>query len=113
MACPMWVDFTRECITKIKYTPQNTFYYCCGEDYKDCPLYRVINNIGTLCENIDKCPVYEHFVLRDFKKFVMVTDAYCLSDNKVNCKRYQMKKSGQAAPPNMLPDGSLMEQEEK
>jgi hypothetical protein len=35
-----------------------------------------------------------------------MTKAYCLSANSTNCKRFQLRQSGQMPPENLLPDGS-------
>jgi hypothetical protein len=52
--------------------------------------------------------MYKHFAIGDFEEFVAITKNYCLSENKVNCKRYQAKKSGKTPPPNLLPDGNFL-----
>jgi hypothetical protein len=113
MACPLFVDYTRECITEIEVLPADTFNYCLTEFYKECPFFRVIKGISPICEYIKNCPMYAYFKVGDFEKFVKITKEYCLSENNVNCKRYSLRKSGKIPPPNLSPEGDLLEIEDK
>jgi len=106
MTCPMYEDYTRRCITAISVTPDASFDFCDSDRYVECPFYRTINNIVTLCENIKKCPAYAHFQLGEFEEFLKLTKQYCLSENKVNCERYKLKKAGKEVPKDLHPDGS-------
>jgi hypothetical protein len=107
MPCPMFINCTRECIKKIKYTPSDTLQWCVSEKFEECPFYRQINGIGILCENIESCPTYEYFAIGDFEEFLKMTKEYCLSENNTACRRYQLKKAGQKPPAEMLPDGKM------
>lgn len=108
MTCPLFIDFTRDCLTKIKHIPRDTFDFCTTERYSECPFFRTINNIGEHCEFIENCVIYARFAVGDFNEFVSMTKAYCLTCENVNCKRYQIRKSGQKPSPDLLPDGSLL-----
>lgn len=106
MNCPMFVDYTRECIIKIEFIPQDTFNYCNSDRYKECPFFRTLNNIGSHCEYIEACVAYKYFGVGDFEKFVKITKCYCLSENNINCERFILRKSGGVVPEDLLPDGS-------
>ena len=106
----MFIDFVRECYKKIGYMPNDSYQYCTNESYVDCPFYKKINNIGVSCPNIDKCPIFKRFGMGNFKKFVEITQKYCLSENNTACERYKLKAAGQTPPPNLLPDGSTLEE---
>ncbi len=104
----MFVDFTRECVGKVGFEPSaDTYDYCQADKYLKCPFFKTIKNIGTHCDCLEKCAAYNHFKIYDFKKFVKIADEYCLSENNVNCARYKMRKSGQAPPEDLMPDGSI------
>jgi hypothetical protein len=109
MPCPLYADFTRECITKIEVTPDASFDFCNSDRYIECPFYRTIQNIGEFCENIKKCPIYAHFSLGEFEKFLQMTKQYCLSENHVYCQRYKIKKEAKEVPKELLPDGRTIE----
>jgi hypothetical protein len=109
MPCPFYSDFTRECITKIEVTPDASFDFCESDRYTECPFYRTLQNIGVICENIKKCPMYIHFQLGDFEKFLQMTKKYCLSEEYMNCHRYQLKKQGKEVPKTLLPDGCFID----
>lgn len=106
MNCPLFVDFTRECLDKIEFLPQDTFEYCVSDKHIDCPFYRALKNIGAHCEYIDKCVAYKYFGAKDFEKFVEITKSYCLCPNNVKCARFKIKSSGEVVPEDLLPDGS-------
>jgi len=106
MNCPMFIDFSRECLKKIEFLPQNTFDYCASDKYKECPSFRTINNIGVKCEYIKACVAYKYFGVSDFEKFAEITKSYCLSENNIKCERFKIKKSGETPPEDLLPDGS-------
>lgn len=108
MGCPMYVDYTRECLQRIGYIPRDTFSYCQTEKFRDCPFYKTINKIGHHCEYIEKCPAYQYFNTGDFEKFVYITEKYCLSGNNVNCERFKLRRSGNEVPASLLPDGSTL-----
>lgn len=102
----MYEDYSRGCITKISVVPEASYNFCDSDKYGDCPFYRIINNIGTLCENINKCPAYAYFQVGEFEEFLKLTKQYCLSENKVNCERYKIKNAGKEVPKDLHPNGS-------
>lgn len=106
MNCPMFVDYTRECLDKIGFLPQNTLGYCQTDKHQECPFYKTLNNIGFHCECVKKCDAYKYFGISDFEKFVEMTKRYCLSKNNINCERFKLRKTGEAVPEDLLPDGS-------
>jgi len=108
MSCPMFVDSVRECSKKIGFIPVGPFDYYCQGRYEECPFYRTINNIGHQCEFIAKCPAYKHFQKGDLKKFVEMTNKFCLSEENKECSRYKMRETGQTPPENLLPDGTYL-----
>ena len=83
MACPMFINDTRKCITEIKSIPVVTYDFCSSEKYTDCPFFRVPNKIGHTCENIKNCYLYAHFKMKDFKESLEITKKYRLSENNV------------------------------
>lgn len=106
MPCPMFIDFTRECVSKNSFVPGNTFGYCQNEMYKDCPFFKVINGLGDNCEFIIQCQLYKDLGMQHFTEFKEVADKYCLKDYR-SCERYKMRKSGIMPPKNLYPDGTI------
>jgi len=108
MECPMYVDYTRECINKIGFLPHNTLEYCTAEKHKDRPFFKTINKIGFHCECLERRPACKQFGISDFEKFVEISEKYCLSENNVNCERFKLRKAGKEVPLNLLPDGTKL-----
>jgi len=106
MGCPMFIDYSRECLDKISFLPSNTLEYCTTEKYKDCPFFKTINNIGFHCECLEKCPADKQFGISDFEKFVYIANRYCLSENNLNCERFKLRKEGKEVPSDLFPDGT-------
>jgi len=113
MPCPLFIDFTRECIHKFPDIASiGTYDYCSSDSYKLCPLYKMIVEKSPHCEFIGKCGMsfIEYF---SYPKLVEMYESnpqsfleYCLSDdNKVNCALYKYRKEGKDAPYGLLPDG--------
>jgi len=105
MGCPMYVDYSRECLDKISFSPPNTFEYCETDKHKDCPFFKTINKIGFHCECVEKCPTYKHFGISDFEEFIEIANKYCLNSN-VDCERFKLRKAGKEVPEDLLPDGT-------
>jgi hypothetical protein len=106
----MFIDYTRECQEKISHLPADTFGYCVTDKYSECPFYCLIMNIGEHCEFLEKCPAYMLFQAKDFVQFATMAKTYCLSSNRRNCKRFQLRSGGQIPAQNMLPDGSMFKE---
>lgn len=108
MECPLFVDYTRECLKEVVSLPADTLVFCTTGRYKDCPFYRSIKKIGFVCECVIGCPAYESLKVGDFEQFVVIANQYCLSENSRNCKRYILKKQGKPVSKELLPDGSTI-----
>ena len=79
MSCPLYIDYTRECIREIEIIPNNTLEYCTSSKYKKCPFYRIIKKEKNICECIKKCAAFK--------------------------QRYVLKKKGGNVPDDMHPSG--------
>ncbi len=109
-SCPMFIDNTRECIKEIEFLPSNTLDFCLNSKFADCPFYKIIKK-EKVCENISKCPMFRHFEVQQFDAFVRISNAFCTSKNYPKCQRYQLKKSGQKVPDDLMPDGKFIGEE--
>jgi hypothetical protein len=110
MACPLYRDFTRECVEKIESLPADTMGYCESGKYKDCPFYRIITRKGEVCANVAKCSAFAKFRLGDFEKFVEISNRFCTSKDHVKCKRFILKASGKDVPVTLHPDGRMIKE---
>ena len=109
MQCPMWVNNTRKCETKIGSPSVDTLMFCTTNRYAECPLYRILNHIGFHCEYLDKCQACEYFRICDFDIFTKAAKKFCLSKkNRDKCARYKLRKQGIIPQLNMHPNGSII-----
>ncbi len=110
MSCPMYKDFTRECIEKFEEIITISNLDVCDSDrYKECPFYRLLNEPEKLCEYADKCLHGKTIWKSPFERIMWVSKTYCFSENKVNCERYKVMKAGKAIPEGLGADGSRIE----
>ena len=110
MSCPMYKDFTRECIESFKEIITISNIDVCDSDrYKECPFYRILNDPEKLCEYADKCVHSKIFWKSSFERIMWISKTYCLSENKVNCARYKVMKTGKTPPEGLLVDGNRIE----
>lgn len=109
MGCPLFVDYTRECMEGIGYCPQDTLEYCTGENYAQCPFYLLAKNPAEVCEHLRSCPVCTRFRTANFAQFVVMASRYCLTADKAACKRYVLRRAGEPVPDDLLPDGSRLD----
>lgn len=110
MGCPMYKDFTRECITRFGGIIHfSSFDICEADGYRDCPFYRVINKIEPICEYAEKCSIYFFVGTFDFGELIAEAKKYCFSKNYENCERYKLRKAGKEPPKELYPDGSIVE----
>lgn len=58
-----------------------------------------------ICPNMEKCPVYKHFLLESTKEAII--GLYCKGDFQ-RCARKKLKDSGQPVPEKLLPNGSYL-----
>ena len=110
MSCPMYKDFTRECIEKFEEIITISNIDVCESDrYKECPFYRFLNEPEKCCEYVDKCLHGKTIWTSSFERIMWVSKTYCFSENKVNCERYKVMKIGKATPEGLRVDGSRIE----
>jgi len=114
MGCPLFVDYSRECIVKIEIYPSQITHkilnLCTTGDYKECPFYRILYRKESVCKNIMNCPVFSKFQIDDFDKFMELSREYCVSKNHKKCKRYIISKKGKGVPPHLHPDGRYIKE---
>ncbi|MFC1608551.1 hypothetical protein ACFL2R_00045 [Patescibacteria group bacterium] len=114
--CPLFVDFTRECISKIETFPTEISFemmnFCQTEKHTDCPFYKMLKTDESVCKNVKKCSAFKKFQRKNFDEFVKISNEFCTGDYK-NCLRYQKKEKGEPVPENLHPEGGLIREEEK
>lgn len=129
MSCPLFVDFTRECLEKYPEIINISSYDICQSNTHDklCPLYMILVEKKKPCEFFQKC----------FKQFIEKEDflqskvpgghtlfrekelqMFCFNEqNRTNCKIYQLFNEGNDdIPLDLIPSGylnDLMPQNEK
>lgn len=108
MTCPLFVDFTRECIEEIESIPPNTFSFCTTKNFSKCPFYIVLREKRSVCKNIKNCPFYKELSIGDFNEFSHIANKYCLSKNPATCARYKENEAGNTPPLRLHPDGTLL-----
>ncbi len=112
MSCPLYNDYTRECIQHFKEVVKIiNFDFCESDKNLQCPFYRIINKIEPICEYAKRCPVYFHTAEKNFDSLVDMTEKYCFSDNYTNCARFKQRKNGKHPPKGLYPDGNMVELE--
>jgi hypothetical protein len=118
MACPLYIDFTRECITKfLDFLEFPTYDLCGSDDYKGCIAYLIFTSkftcpYLTTCGNAYKKNIPkvitkmldEKGIREIFYKYIV---QYCISqENHINCAKYKLLSEGKIPPINLFPDGS-------
>ncbi|MFH1653407.1 MAG: hypothetical protein ABIE74_05065 [Pseudomonadota bacterium] len=112
--CPLYEDHVRSCVEYIRSVKEiSTLGFCVSEKHEECPFYRSIKKIGSVCEMVERCPIFKALSIKDFELFRETTKEYCLSQNNIRCKRYILKKAGKDIPLNLMPDGSKLSDDEK
>lgn len=110
--CPLFVDFTRECIRDIEVYPheitKEMLEFCKTSQYSKCPFYKILQTSEPVCKNIKKCPAFKNFQSEDFDEFVKISNTYCTSPDHTKCKRYIIKESEKPVPIDLHPDGSVV-----
>ncbi len=115
MTCPLYKDYTRECIEKFKGLIHLSNFEICEskEKYKKCPFYLFICKPEKGCKYKAKCikksmekqsenSLNYNFILKIVKE-------YCYSDKRKKCARYKLKEKGKEIPFNLLPDGKKID----
>ncbi len=108
MSCPEFMDYTRECTSKVEFQTRDIIKFCVSDEYMQCPIYRIIAQEGTTCKNTENCQIYGEVKLANFEKFIAMANQYCVSENCVNCQRYKIKELGDMPPIDLLPDGNTL-----
>jgi hypothetical protein len=120
MGCPLYVDFTRECISKFPdFLVFPTFDLCKSDDYKECLAYLIVSspfNCSYLitCGNEYKKNIPKIITnllgekeIRDI--YYRYTTQYCISpENHVTCAKYKLLSEGKTPPITLFPDGSTV-----
>ncbi|MFH2138658.1 MAG: hypothetical protein ABII88_09135 [Candidatus Omnitrophota bacterium] len=110
MNCPMFVDYTRNCLSYARNIAEiNTHPFCSQGKYADCPFYRLINGIEPVCENMKECVICSKISYKNFDKFLEYTKTYCLSKNKIDCERFKIRSLDKIPPVTLMPDGNHLE----
>ncbi|MDH4330195.1 MAG: hypothetical protein OEV93_01455 [Candidatus Moranbacteria bacterium] len=111
--CPLFVDFTRECIRDIEVYPHeitpSMLGFCRTQRHINCPFYKMLKTKEPVCKNISKCPAFKNFQIEDFDEFVEISNEYCTSKNHINCQRYITKEKGEVVPIDLHPNGTSVE----
>ncbi len=114
MNCPLFIDYTRECIKDVEVFPERLtpqmIKFCSGDKHKDCPFFKILKTKQKVCENVRSCPAFRNFVLGEFGKFAEMSNKYCTSKDYVKCNRYILKKKGKIVPLNLHPNGKLVKE---
>lgn len=118
MSCPLYVDFTRECISKFPdFLVFPTFDLCKSDDYKECLAYLIISSPFT-CPYLITCgKEYKKNIPKIITKllgeketrdiYYKYTSQYCISqENHVTCAKYKLLSEGKTPPINLFPDGT-------
>lgn len=107
--CPLFVDFTRECIEEFEVYPgeitQEMIGFCRTPLHSNCPFYKMIKTDTPVCKNIKKCPAFKHFQSENFDEFVRMSNKFCTSKDHVTCQRYIIKEKEEEVPIDLHPDG--------
>lgn len=116
MNCPLYVDFTRECVEYYPHLlPYASFDNCETEQFKDCLIYMTLHSKCN-CIYTKKCAdIYNKKFPKLLQKMfdeeeihksiheMMVT--YCLTENCINCAKFKLLIKGKSPPINLSPDG--------
>jgi len=118
MSCPLYQDFTRNCIKKFPdFLEFPTFDFCASDDYKDCIAY-VIFTSEFMCPYLTTCGnAYKKNIPKIITKmlgekeireiFYKYSVQYCISqENHITCAKYKLLFEGKTPPINLFPDGS-------
>ncbi len=112
MYCPMFRDFTRECIAPFKDVAEISTYITCQSDkYKTCPFYRSLTEQDKICKFMPKCRQIKLAFKMPFDVHTELANRYCFEDNRINCARYKLFEAGKEPPDNLIADGTIYEGE--
>jgi hypothetical protein len=117
MTCPLFIDFTRECVSKFPTLVNLASYNICESDnYDNCPFYQAINS-DFLCKYLNKC-IYSYMhnipslvkkIFNEEKAYKLIQPLwakYCFSKLNCNkCERYKKYDCGELPSNRLFPDG--------
>ena len=117
MVCPLYIDFTRNCIEKFPdFLVFPTFDLCESDDYNECLAYLILNSSFS-CPYLISCgKEYKKTLPTIVKKLLGEKETrniyhkyaveYCTSqENHVNCAKYKLFSEGKTPPITLFPDG--------
>lgn len=110
MTCPMYKDYTRECVTSYESAIKVfSFDICDSDNYNECPLYNIITNKVEYCEYTHKCDEEMNFGSLDFEHIKDIATNFCFYGNKKKCAIYKLRKAGKKVPKGLQSDGKIIE----
>ena len=106
--CPLFVDYTRNCLTQYRSLFQTTTLNICeSEDYQVCPLYQILIKKVECCEYTKECDKIMHLGNWGFKYLKYITKNYCFYGNKKKCMIYQLRQEEKEIPKGLKPNGDI------
>lgn len=120
MPCPLLKDDIRECKSKFQQLIKEVPFECCNsEEYTICPFYQILIENKPYCEHIEECSSGFHSInsiiehnMETYKKIMHLVFDHCLSNNKLNCARYELMTKEEEIPNDFLQDGSRLKAKE-
>jgi len=110
MSCPLYKDFTRECVKHYNRILQFSSYNICESDnYDECPLYNIINKKVQCCEYTPACDEKMDFGNWDYEYLKYVANNFCFYGRKGDCAIYKLRTEKKAIPRALQPDGRMIE----
>jgi hypothetical protein len=117
MNCPLYEDFTRNCIKKFpEFIEFPTFALCESDEHTKCLAYLIYNS-KFFCKHLISCgnaykknvPKIITNMLGDMETreiFYKLIVQYCLSQkNHLTCAKFKIYEQGEIPPLNLFPDG--------
>lgn len=107
MPCPLYKDFTRECVEKYDEMLKNSSFEICESDkYPSCPVWITIQGKTDNCKNIEFCGKHQRYGNVNLEVLGNLAQIYCFTENRVNCAIYKLLEDGKDVPVDLLADGS-------
>ena len=110
MTCPMYKDYTRECVENYNRVLQvSSFDICETDKYNECPMYNIIMRKVECCEYTPECDKEMNFGIWDFEHLKYIATNFCFRGKKGNCAIFQLRNAGIEVPKGLQPDGKIVE----
>ena len=110
MTCPLYNDYTRECVNKYKRVLKvPTYTVCNSDDFDECPMYEIIVKKVECCEFTPKCDEDMNFAIWDYELLKYIANNFCFHGKKVNCAIFKLRNEGKEIPEGLQPDGKIVE----